>query len=97
MVCHDNYCGGCNAVCCPVVQSCPDDVRMCPDGSHVSRDPLNNCEFHKCPVVCSKDIQVCEDGTSVTRDPANSCAFYPCPFVATCQNWDAACPPWEPP
>lgn len=28
---------------------CPADVRQCPDGSHVSRNPDNGCAFHPCP------------------------------------------------
>ena len=28
---------------------CPTDVKVCPNGSYVSRDPNNNCEFPACP------------------------------------------------
>lgn len=28
---------------------CPQDVRQCPDGSWVGRDPDNNCRFRPCP------------------------------------------------
>jgi hypothetical protein len=28
--------------------ACTDDVMQCPDGSYVSRDPLNNCQFYPC-------------------------------------------------
>ncbi len=28
---------------------CPQDVRQCPDGSWVGRDPENNCRFRSCP------------------------------------------------
>lgn len=28
---------------------CPADVRPCPDGSFVSRDPDNGCVFRRCP------------------------------------------------
>jgi len=28
---------------------CPQDVRQCPDGSWVGRDPNNNCQFRPCP------------------------------------------------
>ena len=27
---------------------CTDDVKACPDGSYVSRNPDNNCEFDAC-------------------------------------------------
>jgi putative hemolysin len=34
----------------PVAPSaCTEDLRACPDGSHVARNPMNNCEFHPCP------------------------------------------------
>ncbi|MBD3312399.1 hypothetical protein GF352_03030 [archaeon] len=29
--------------------SCLNDTRLCPDGSTVGRDRLNNCEFYECP------------------------------------------------
>ena len=55
--CEANYCGGCHAiytdtdgepaVCEPI--ACTKDARVCPDGTVVSRDPLNNCEFFPCP------------------------------------------------
>jgi hypothetical protein len=28
---------------------CPADVKLCPDGSYVARDPAKRCEFHPCP------------------------------------------------
>jgi hypothetical protein len=28
---------------------CPADVKLCPDGSYVSRDPARRCEFDRCP------------------------------------------------
>lgn len=31
------------------VKFCTMDVKECSDGSFVSRDPENNCEFKKCP------------------------------------------------
>ncbi len=30
---------------------CTADVKECPDGTFVSRNPENNCEFYECPVV----------------------------------------------
>ena len=37
----------------PVTQSggdaCDHDLKICPDNSTVERDPLNHCEFKKCP------------------------------------------------
>ncbi|MEP7103373.1 MAG: hypothetical protein ABI721_01525 [Candidatus Dojkabacteria bacterium] len=29
--------------------ACTLEAKMCPDGSAVGRDPLNNCEFKPCP------------------------------------------------
>lgn len=29
--------------------ACPQDVRRCPDGSYVNRDPFNGCLFRECP------------------------------------------------
>lgn len=31
------------------IKFCTMDVKQCADGSFVSRDPENNCEFKKCP------------------------------------------------
>jgi len=28
---------------------CTQDAKICPDGSAVSRDPLNQCQFKPCP------------------------------------------------
>lgn len=28
---------------------CPDDFKSCEDGITVRRDPLNSCEFSRCP------------------------------------------------
>lgn len=28
---------------------CTMDVQVCPDGSHVARDPENDCQFGNCP------------------------------------------------
>lgn len=30
---------------------CPTDTKNCPDGSVVSRDPVQNCQFDSCPVA----------------------------------------------
>ncbi len=34
---------------CKEAVFCTDDVMQCPDGSYVSRDPENSCEFSHCP------------------------------------------------
>lgn len=93
---RDNYCGGCNHVCCSEV-ACPDDVKLCWDGSHVSRDPANNCEFLPCP-GCPKDLKLCDSGVALVRDPELQCEFPPCPgFYMTCDNYDDKCPASLPP
>lgn len=33
----------------PVVTRCPTDVKRCPDGSFVGRDPALGCAFRPCP------------------------------------------------
>lgn len=61
---------------------CPQDVKQCPDGSYVGRDPNNNCEFFDCPqepVFCPQDVKQCPDGSYVGRDPNNNCEFFACP------------------
>ena len=34
---------------------CTQDVKQCPDGSIVVRDPLNGCQFERCPGACDVD------------------------------------------
>lgn len=46
---------------------CTMDVKECPDGSFVSRDPENNCKFKECesglkPAVCGQEPD-CEEGS----------------------------------
>jgi hypothetical protein len=67
-----------------IPEVCPQDVLECPDGSTVSRDADNSCEFPKCPVVvvsCTQDVEECPDGSFVDRDPDNSCELRPCPDI----------------
>jgi len=92
--CAPNYCGGCHAIytdaegqpaqCDPVV--CTDDVRQCPDGSFVSRDPSNGCEFLPCPEVCINPI-------TGNPDFPVLCLANPCE-VSSCEaDPDASCAP----
>jgi hypothetical protein len=40
------------AACTPAKRTevvCTMEVKACPDGSHVGRDPANNCAFRPCP------------------------------------------------
>ena len=72
----------CPGTCSPCDAICLFDVKECPDGSSVSRDHCNNCEFRPCPTcdnLCLADVKECPDGSSVPRDPCNNCEFQPCP------------------
>jgi len=65
---------------------CITDVKKCPDGSYVSRDPDNNCAFESCPVeidqtICASDVKECPDGSYVSRDHSNNCEFHSCSVV----------------
>eukprot|EP00546_Thalassionema_frauenfeldii_P004322 CAMPEP_0178911546 /NCGR_PEP_ID=MMETSP0786-20121207/9760_1 /TAXON_ID=186022 /ORGANISM="Thalassionema frauenfeldii, Strain CCMP 1798" /LENGTH=681 /DNA_ID=CAMNT_0020584015 /DNA_START=360 /DNA_END=2405 /DNA_ORIENTATION=- len=84
---------------------CTKDVRTCPDGSYVGRDPSNGCEFDPCPdkeevspgkeeeeeVGCTEDARECPDGTIVVRDPDNDCKFEPCPETRPEDDGPKAC------
>jgi hypothetical protein len=49
--------------CAPYV--CTADVFQCPDGSYVSRDNRNYCDFHPCP---EREAGECEFNTTVGLD-----------------------------
>jgi len=72
-------CGGpFGEVCGPRI--CTQDVKVCPDGSVVGRDPNNDCDFFPCiAIFCTEDLRQCPDGSFVGRDPSNNCEFFPCP------------------
>ena len=64
------------------------DMKQCPDGSFVIRDPQQDCHFKACPdpdqqkeptMYCTQDVAQCADGSYVGRDPNNNCEFKPCP------------------
>jgi len=41
---------------------CTEDAKLCPDGSVVGRDPLNNCEFFSCEAKTNTTISlICKD------------------------------------
>ena len=45
---------GCEVCECAEVEvACAMDVQMCKDGTAVSRDPENDCEFTECPSILS--------------------------------------------
>lgn len=58
---------------------CPQDAKICSDGSGVGRIPPF-CEFAPCPgqpAGCDVDVKQCPDGSYVSRLPP-SCEFAPC-------------------
>lgn len=70
---------------------CTKDLKICPDGKSVARNPKNNCEFDACakvvrlkpikkePMMCTADVKKCPDGSFVGRDHYNNCKFKECP------------------
>lgn len=78
----------------PGVTACPEDAKICPDGSAVGRSG-SNCEFDPCPEpigdisdksdsfpgqsrMCTMEAKQCPDGSYVGRTGPN-CEFAPCP------------------
>ena len=79
------------------LSACSKELKICPDGQTVGRNPALNCEFDPCPPAlaknqCQDDMKQCPDGSFVTRDDANNCQFKPCPTVADKQPPDVYCP-----
>ncbi len=69
------------------VVGCSKELKTCPDGTGVARNPENECQFDACPeikkkiqdnVMCTQDVKQCPDGTFRGRDPKNNCEFKPC-------------------
>lgn len=61
---------------------CTMDAMLCPDGTALSRDPNNNCEFPACPeplILCTPEKKQCKDGSFIERDANNNCEFKACP------------------
>ena len=83
------------------VDQCDSDVHECPDGTYVSRDIENNCDFFQCEInrrgsskiqqPCTKDLRPCPDGTWVGRDSQNDCDLFPCP-KKPCTKDQRPCP-----
>lgn len=64
---------------------CARELYTCSDGSHVGRDPDDNCQFFPCPSieqtsssVCTNALQKCSDGSFVGQNPDKGCQFFPC-------------------
>ncbi|WP_395376408.1 hypothetical protein [Marinicella sp. W31] len=66
--------------------ACTPDLKSCPDGTQVERNPNLNCAFNPCDgstpeelTMCTMDVKECPDGSYVNREPKNNCAFADCP------------------
>lgn len=70
---------------------CSQDAKECPDGTFVSRNPENNCEFEPCPEIEKCDaVKECLKGKSCYKfenedspicyigDPCNKCPSGKC-------------------
>ncbi len=60
----------------PPPLACTDDVKQCPDGSFVARDPKNDCEFAACPPDCSAVLCLkpsCNTGEILVTPPGECC------------------------
>ncbi|MBD3252231.1 hypothetical protein GF386_00690 [Candidatus Pacearchaeota archaeon] len=51
---------------------CAQDVKECPDGTTVSRDPARNCEFPP----CKSEFQTCQEEYDKARESYNQVRFY---------------------
>ena len=71
---------------------CAQDMKQCPLGPPVNRDPKNNCNFRPCAVVdCTADVKKCEDGSYLSRDPKDNCEFPACPSFKACTRDQKEC------
>lgn len=61
--------------CQPRLRACADDVRTCPDGARVERDPSSNCAFQECMIIAPP---------LPLTPPVFDCASCPC-------GWDDGC------
>ncbi len=53
-------------------QVCASEAKLCPDGSEVSRDPINKCEFFPCPNTdmipyCTTNVTIVENTGNTTK------------------------------
>lgn len=72
----------------PQIKACQKDLKICPNGSKVARDPNNDCQFFPCSkavtqqssskIECTQEVKQCPDGRFVGRDPNNNCQFPDC-------------------
>lgn len=91
---HSNVPGVCGAQ-SDEVFFCLDEVKRCPDGTFVSRNPENKCDFYPCKYVfvgCTEEPKQCPDGTFVYRVPERKCDFSPCNYATYCTRDIRKCP-----
>ena len=67
-----------------VLQQCADDVRACGDGSLLTRNPNNNCQFDACPVVENTNTQL-------ENSCCNQSDWYTCETEAEFEQGELAC------
>lgn len=70
--CNGGQCSSCSAS-APVQQpnapSCPADIKMCPNGSAVSRNPGAGCNFYACPnVVVAPTVTTCSPYSNLVTE-----------------------------
>src|SRR3989338_3735412 len=69
--------------------ACATDVYQCSDGSYVSRNPSNSCQFYPCPNATSTDIiTICERNTT---NCAKSCKKCPSNYEYCEYEWTSKC------
>lgn len=56
-------------------QVCTTDVKACPDGSFVSRDPANSCNFRNCPI--GGDASSSSKNTAISSSSKNTISSTP--------------------
>ena len=79
---------GCVSYYCEISATvCTADVQQCPDGSYVSRDPANNCNFKPCPTVvkCPEPVALtCAERQILEKKTDDrGCVYYYC-ATASC-------------
>merc|ERR1712194_20009 len=84
--CAKGYCP--ESFCECVADVCAADVQECSDGTSVSRDPANGCEFPACTATClgaNEEVKTC--GTACERTcavPSPICTLQ-CVFGCQCK------------
>eukprot|EP01084_Bolivina_argentea_P207928 354667_1 len=72
----------------PIQYLCSSDMFPCPDGSFVSRNPQNNCQFSKCSTTCPSGQ--CLDPSGECQGSvlcfANPCQVTKCDAAARCES-----------